>query len=350
MTNVRSAYSCCGNSIDQKRRLWLSFGASSTSFGSSLGYELAGTSLRARLQSQGKLEIQGLCESVIGVVSMLFLLAALLIFAPLNLVSQAPTPSASPESGNKTKTPDLNDSADIAEKLTNPLASLISVPLQNWFDFNLGPKKDGFRYTMEAQPVLPLHISENWDLISRATIPVIYQDNVINRTNQTGLGDSTLSFFLSPVRTKSFVWGIGPDVLIPTGTNGVLSGRKLGFGPTAIAIRRKNHTVMGLLASEVWSVAGSQSHSYVSETYTQPFAAYTTRTALTFATNSYDTYDWNQGRWTVIVNPLRVSKVVKLGSQRLSFGGTPRCVVTSPQYQPKGCGLEFTVTPVFPAK
>ena len=137
---------------------------------------------------------------------------------------------------------------------------------------------------MEAQPVLPLHISENWDLISRATIPVIYQHNVVDRTNQTGLGDSTLSVFLSPVHTKSFVWGMGPDVLIPTGTNGLLSGRKLGFGPTAIAIRHKNHIVIGLLASEVWSFAGTQSHSYVSQTYTQPFAAYTTKTAWTFAT------------------------------------------------------------------
>ena len=65
---------------------------------------------------------------------------------------------------------------------------------------------------------------------------------------------------------------------------------------------------------------------------------------------SYDTYNWTAGRWTAIVNPIRVSKLLKLGLQRLSVGGALRCTVTSPQYQPKGCGLEFTVTAVYPAR
>ena len=83
--------------------------------------------------------------------------------------------------------------------------------------------------------------------------------------------------------------------------------------------------------------------------YAQPFITYTAKTAWTFAMTSYDTYNWTAGRWTVIVNPIRVSKLVKLGPQRLSVGGALRCTVTSPQYQPKGCGLEFTFTPVYPA-
>jgi hypothetical protein len=76
---------------------------------------------------------------------------------------------------------------------------MISIPIQNWFDFNLGPRKDGFRYTMEAQPVYPVQISEDWNLLSRTTVPVVYQQNVSGRTTQTGLSDSTESLFLSPV-------------------------------------------------------------------------------------------------------------------------------------------------------
>jgi len=178
----------------------------------------------------------------------------------------------------------------------------------------------------------------------------VYQQNLYGRTTQTGLSDSTESLFLSPVHTKSFIWGTGPILLIPTGTYGALSDRKFGMGPTAVVLLHKGHANFGLLGNHVWSIAGSSNRGYVSQTYAQTFITYTTKKAWTFATTSYDTYDWHAGRWTAIVMPIRVSKLVKLGSQRLSIGGAPRCTVTSPQYQPKGCGIEFTVTPLYPAK
>jgi len=282
-----------------------------------------------------------------------FVMAAALFLTSSMITAQVPGGSAQradttvlqPQVATET-----NDSAEIAQKLTNPLAAMISVPLQNWFDFNLGPHEDGFRYTMEAQPVYPMQISKDWNLLSRTTIPVVYQQDVTGQTTQAGLSDSTEALFLSPVHTKSIVWGAGPVFLIPTGTNGLLSTRKFGIGPTAVVLKHKGRTNAGLLASQVWSVAGSASHPYVSQTYAQPFFAYTTIKAWTFAATSYDTYNWTAGRWTAIVNPLRVSKLLKLGPQRLSVGGALRCTVTSPQYQPKGCGLEFTVTLVYPAK
>jgi len=280
-------------------------------------------------------------------------MAAFVALAPPMVTAQEPASNASnvdstlPQAPAAAKT---NESAEIAQKLANPLAAMISIPIQSWFDFNLGANKDGFRYTMEAQPVYSLRISKEWNLLSRTTIPVVYQQNVYGRTTQTGLSDSTESLFLSPVHTKSFIWGAGPIFLVPTGTNGLLSTRKFSVGPTAIVLEHKGHTNIGLLASQVWSVAGSDSHPDVSQTYAQPFLAYTTKKAWTYAMTSYDTYNWEVGRWTAIVNPIRVSKLVKLGQQKLSVGGALRCTVTSPQYQPKGCGLEFTVTPVYPAR
>jgi hypothetical protein len=291
--------------------------------------------------------------SMTGTKAVCFVMAAFLLSATSMLTAQAPVSSASKAESTVSPNPIApppNESAELAQKLTNPLAALISVPIQNWFDFNLGPTKDGFRYTIEAQPVYPVQISKNWNLLSRTTIPVTYQQNVYGRTTQTGLSDSTESIFLSPVHTKSIIWGAGPIFLVPTGTNGLLSTRKFAIGPTAVALKHKGHTNVGLLASHVWSVAGSDSHPPVSETYAQPFVAYTTTKAWTFAATSYDTYNWTAGRWTAIVNPIRISKLVKLGQQRLSVGGALRCTVTSPQYQPKGCGLEFTVTPVYPAR
>jgi hypothetical protein len=280
-------------------------------------------------------------------------MAAFVVLVPLMLNAQAPSLSGGKPDSAASQAPEAaetNESAELAQKLTNPLASLISIPIQNWFDFNLGPKKDGFRYTMEAQPVYPMQVSKDWNLLSRTTIPVVYQQNLYARTTQTGLSDSTESLFISPVHTKSLIWGTGPIFLVPTGTNGLLSTRKFGIGPTAVLLKHKEHTNIGLLVSHVWSVAGSDSHPHVSQTYAQPFVAYTTKKAWTYAMTSYDTYNWTAGRWTAIVNPIRVSKLVKLGPQKLSVGGALRCTVTSPQYQPKGCGLEFTVTPVYPAK
>jgi hypothetical protein len=282
-------------------------------------------------------------------------------FIPVGLNAQDPSNSGNKADSTFSQKPeapgrvdsiqtDSNDSAGLAQELTNPLASLISIPFQNWFDFNLGPRKDGFRYTMEAQPVYPARISKDWSLISRTTIPIIYQQNFSGRTSQAGLSDTGESLFLSPARAKSFIWGVGPIFLLPTGTNGLLGTRKFSIGPTAVVVKHTGHTNIGLLASHVWSVAGSDSHPYVSETYAQPFLAYTTKSAWTYAITSYDTYDWQRGRWTAIVNPFRLSKLTKIGPQRLSIGGTLRCTVTSPQYEPKGCGLEFTITPVFPKK
>jgi hypothetical protein len=91
-------------------------------------------------------------------------------------------------------------------------------------------------------------------------------------------------------------------------------------------LKHKGHTNAGLLASHVWSVAGSDSHPYVSETYAQPFVAYTTTKAWTFAATSYDTYNWTAGRCTAIVNPIRVSKLLKLGRKGIAVltAATPR--------------------------
>ena len=110
-----------------------------------------------------------------------------------------------------------NEAQELAKKLSNPVASLISFPMQSNFDFGMGTGS-GWRYTLNVQPVIPIKLSDNWNLISRTIIPVIHQGNVTGpNTSQNGLGDTVQSFFFSPNKTEPLIWAVGPVVLISNG-------------------------------------------------------------------------------------------------------------------------------------
>src|SRR5208282_6330321 len=91
-----------------------------------------------------------------------------------------------------------DEEAELAKKLNNPVANLISVPVQNNWDFGIGPA-NAMKYTANIQPVVPLSISDDWNLIIRTILPVIYAESPVNGgSSHSGLGDTTQSFFFSP--------------------------------------------------------------------------------------------------------------------------------------------------------
>ncbi|MCM3906020.1 MAG: hypothetical protein ND866_30415 [Pyrinomonadaceae bacterium] len=241
------------------------------------------------------------------------------------------------------------DAEELAKKLSNPVASLISFPMQSNFDFGMGGGS-GWRYTLNVQPVIPIALSPKWNLISRTIIPIIHQGNVTGpNQSQSGLGDTVQSLFFSPNKSEPFIWAVGPVFLLPTATDAALGAQKWGVGPTALVLKQKKGWTYGVLANHIWSVAGKSNRAEVNATFIQPIFSYTTKDAWTYSLNTESTYDWNSHSWSTPIN-FNISKLVRFGKQPISFGAGPRCWVTSPTGGAEGCGVRIVVTALFPKK
>ena len=242
-----------------------------------------------------------------------------------------------------------DSSVDLAKKLSNPIASLISVPFQLNYDHGYGPR-DGDKTTLNIQPVIPISLNADWNLISRTILPVTYQDNIAGPSgSQFGLGDVVQSFFLSPSKPTDggLIWGAGPVFLVPTATDDLLGGEKWGAGPTIVALKQDGPWTYGVLANHIWSFAGNEDRNDISNTFLQPFLSYTTPTAWTFALNTESTYDWKAKEWSVPIN-LTVSKLVKVNEQPISLTAGLRYWAAAPDNGPEGLGVRLGLTFLFP--
>jgi hypothetical protein len=238
--------------------------------------------------------------------------------------------------------------ADLAKQLANPISSLISVPFQSNYDCCFGPK-DASRYLLNIQPVVPVALNPDWNLIVRTILPVISMGSPAPLIpSSTGLGDSTQSFFFSPSRTVNGVtWGVGPVFLWPTGNN-VFGSQKWGAGPTGVILKQDGGWTYGMLANHIWSYAGQSGHQDVNSTFLQPFLVYTFPDTTGISLNTESTYNWITKQWTVPIN-LAVSHIFKFGSQPVQFQIGPRFYAVRPDGGPNW-GARFNITFLFPKK
>ncbi|MEM1432291.1 MAG: transporter [Pseudomonadota bacterium] len=238
--------------------------------------------------------------------------------------------------------------AELAQQLSNPVADLISVPLQFNYDDGIGPN-DGSRWTTNIQPVIPFSIGENWNVISRTILPIISQEDVTaSGAHESGTGDIVQSLFFSPKEptANGWVWGAGPVFLLPTGSDD-FSADQWGIGPTAVALRVQGPWTYGALANHIWGFDANDGEDEINVSFLQPFAAYTTANAWTFTVNSESTYDWNTETWSVPVNAI-VSKLVSLGTQPVSLAAGVRYWAEAPAGGPDDVGFRLAVTFLFP--
>lgn len=242
------------------------------------------------------------------------------------------------------------NSEELAKKLANPVASLISVPLQLNYDSDIGPSDSGDRTLLNIQPVLPFSLNEDWNIISRTILPLVSQDDIFpGAGNQSGVGDVVQSFFFSPKDPTSSGWilGVGPVLLLPTASDDLLGAEKWGAGPTGVALKQDGPWTYGALFNHISSFAGDNHRENISSTFLQPFVSYTTPQAVTYTLLSEATYDWKSEQEAIPLNAV-VTKVTKVGEQLISFGGGIRYWVESTDGGPEGFGFRLVFTFLFP--
>jgi hypothetical protein len=243
-----------------------------------------------------------------------------------------------------------DDDAELAKKLANPVAALISVPIQLNYDSNFGVDDDGSVLRINVQPVIPISISDDWNMISRTILPIVDQNDVpFSGVSEFGLGDTVQSLFFSPKAptASGWIWGAGPALLLPTATDELLGSEKWGIGPTAVALKQQGAWTFGALANHIESVAGPGDRADISATFLQPFVSYITPSQTTYSLNTESTYDWETRSWSIPINA-SVTQLLRFGNQLVSLGGGVRYWVESPNAGPEGWALRLNFTLLYP--
>jgi hypothetical protein len=197
-----------------------------------------------------------------------------------------------------------DDATEIAKQAQNPVASLISVPFQDNINFGVGPESD-VQNVLEIEPVIPLKLNDDWNVITRTIIPVVEQPTLAPGVgNVTGLGDIQPSFYLSPARPGAVIWGIGPSFSFASATDRSLGSGKDSAWLSAAALTIHGHWLVGALITDVVSVGGEKNRESVSQFLIQPFINYNFSHGWYLTSSPIVTANWkgtSGNKWTVPV-------------------------------------------------
>lgn len=238
----------------------------------------------------------------------------------------------------------------LAKKVANPIADLVTAPVQYNWDGQIGSAEDGTTNYLRLEPVLPLHLTPEWNVITRLFMPVIEQNDVSPGSGTDyGLSGVNLSFFASPTGpvSRGLSIGLGPVVGFPASSD-KLGSEKWSLGPTAAVVWQPDGPwSMGLLTRQLWSVGGSVLEADINELYLQPFLSYTTKDAWTIGVESETFYYWADDEASVPIN-FSATKLIRLDGVALSIGPGVRYWLQNTDTGAHGWGARFTAALVFP--
>ena len=214
------------------------------------------------------------------------------------------------------------DVGDLAKAAQNPIADMISLPFQNNFNFRVGPHEQ-LQNLLNIQPVVPISLNQDWNVITRWITPVISQPPLtITGDREFGLGDINPSFFFSPKQpTHGIIWGIGPTFVFPSGTDKTLTQGKYSIGPTFVAVVDKGPWLVGVLINNVWSFTGKSNRPDVNQMLVQPFVNYNFPGGWYLTSSPIITANWEAGhgdRWTVPIGG-GFGRVFKIDKQPINM-------------------------------
>lgn len=239
------------------------------------------------------------------------------------------------------------DSVDIAKKLANPIANMISVPLQYEFNRGVGANQGGSEQTLLFQPVMPFNLGGGDTFIVRPIVAGARQTSVQGPHGQSysayGISSVTVESFYAPNTNSSWIWGIGPYAQSPSGNSGHFGSQQTGAGVTAVVLNRDGPWTYGLLGYQSWNVGGNATFGTQNNLYGQPFLAYTTKSAWTYTVNMEALYNYDSRRTS---NPLYagVSKLEVFDGVPISFSAGPMYYVSNTPGGPSGWGARASVT------
>jgi len=246
------------------------------------------------------------------------------------------------------------DKEDLAKQLSNPIADLVSVPMQFNWENGVGPDDD-LRFVLNLQPVVPFTLNENWNLVGRMILPFVSQPQLAPGGGTAfGTGDIVASLFFSPSKSSGgLTWGVGPVFSLPTTTDPLLGSGKWSAGPTAVVLKQSGPWTYGGLVNHLVSIAdtGEPDRADVNQSFIQPFVAYNTSNGVTYTVQSESSANWEASgsdTWTAPIN-VNVSKLTSFGPFPFSIGGGGGYYVASPSGGPEW-KLRFQATLILPRK
>jgi len=243
-----------------------------------------------------------------------------------------------------------SDEEELAKSTQNPVADLISLPFQNNINFDVGPREKT-QNICNIQPVWPVHLNEDWNLITRTIAPVISQPAMTpGDDREFGLGDTTFTAFLSPSKPGKWIWGVGPVALLPTATDDALGSDEWGMGPSAVALTMTGKWVVGSLFSNVWSFTGSGDQSVNLFTW-QYFINYNMPNGWYLVSAPIITSNWkadSSDKWTVPFGG-GIGKVFRLGKLPINAQTQAFYNAAKPDYGPDW-SIRLQVQLLFPVK